>query len=205
MNRFAVVGAFGCVIGFSALAGCAGTQGPLKQPVIFQPATKNLWTVEAGAFHVELVLGEEKQDADGLPPAPSAYRVSYHGASGQREIETKSRYTSAYFEDPYLGKLRPAQVMISDRGDALVIDEMIPNDCCATNNYTYIAVDSEEKLTCTYFELPEERAEPYDGMGDLPRVTGINGEVIRYRYARGKIGSVKVSNLKKIDGPVPPG
>jgi len=37
------------------------------------------------------------------------------------------------------------------------------------------------------------------------RITGVHGQVIDYRYKNGATGTVRVSELKKIPRPVPPG
>jgi hypothetical protein len=216
MNRLAVV--LGWATGFSAIAGCAGSWAPARPPAVFQPTGKNQWAAEDGAYHVELILGVPVNSSgwvsthkEGeLPPAPSTYRVTYHGPAGEQKIETESRYEKNGYAEEHLADSdhgeRSLQVVVSDRGDALVIDEMIPNDRLATNNYTYVAADSQGRLTHTYFELPRTPTE--EGkieLSDLPRITDIKDNVIRYRYHDGTIGSVKIANLKKVDSPVPPG
>lgn len=156
------------------------------------------------------MLGDRKHawpgDDRGVPaPAPSGYRTSYNGPLGEKRIETKSEYSREYVSG-YLRSLGTnLQVIISQEGTDLVIDEKIPNDCCPTNNYTWIAADSSGKLKATYFQLPQMPTPGSPEMGDLPRVTGIRKGILSYRYPEGAQGTVKFSELKKVDRPGPPG
>jgi len=198
-------------LGALHLTSCAPTKA-LSPPAVLQPAGKGIWTAQAGNFHVDLMLRSGENRIEGHPP--SRYAVTYRGPKGEQRLEmetlqrleTESQYTTEYFADSYLGKSRPVQAVVSDNGEALVIDEQIPNDCCATNNYTYIAPDAQGWLTATYFSLDALLKPKGDWeTGQLPRVTGIHGHKISYRYRDGTTGAVKVSALKKIDHPVPPG
>jgi hypothetical protein len=98
-----------------------------------------------------------------------------------------------------------ARVIADPNGEALIIEEDIPNDCAPCKNYLWVNSDSNGNLEGTYFSLPSKST----GNGGIdyhyPKVISLNGDLLKYQYKTGQPITKNVQSIEKADRPTPPG
>lgn len=98
-----------------------------------------------------------------------------------------------------------ARVIADPNGEALIIEEDIPNDCAPCKNYLWVHSDSEGYLQGTYFSLPSKST----GNGGIdyhyPKVISLKGDLLTYQFKTGQPITQNIRSIEKADRPTPPG
>ena len=180
------------------LSGCA-TIIPTSEGA----ATKSEW--KKGDFHVRFQAGPRGQD--GL--TYSFYEITHISVSKQ---EQKLVMGSAHSDWPFVGSgidSRPEdyiRVIADPNSKAILIEEVIPNDCGPCSNYLWIHLDSSSFAVGDYLRLPSKVTGPPEGIDyEYPKVRSLDGDVLRYDYSTGGTVTKRISQIEKSDRPTPPG
>lgn len=89
---------------------------------------------------------------------------------------------------------------------ALIIEEVIPNDCGPCSNYLWVHLDSESYVEGKYLKLPSEVTGPPGGIDyEYPKVRSLHGDVLIYDYSIGGSITKRFDQIEKVDRPTPPG
>ncbi len=84
-------------------------------------------------------------------------------------------------------------------GDAIVIEESIPNDCAPCANYIWVGRDHRGALTHTFLKLPTRAVSQIDF--ENPTVRGIRGSMLTYQFSDGPPVTVDIHSLETADNP----
>lgn len=136
----------------------------------------------------------------------SHYAISRDGGIGRgNSLVMTSAHTSGGFASvtngkPVTGWFR----IVEDRGgNALLIQEIIPNDHSPCSNYLWVYPDKKGNLTGTYLRLPT--APLNDLEYENPEIQTLDGEFIEYRYSDGRTIRQPISGLAREITPQKPG
>ena len=187
----AVIAAAGILL----LSGCA-TQVPPSDSGTDAAAWKTR------AFHVSF---EARSRAAGQT---SVYHVSYTGPGGdRREASMDSAHSAEGFSTVTNG--RPAnwiRVIEASDGDAILIEEDVPNDCAPCSNYLLVRPGPDGSLAGTWLRLPESPGRGTGGIDyEFPKVQKFDRDRITWRYSDGTTVSRRIDEIPAADRPVPPG
>ncbi len=79
------------------------------------------------------------------------------------------------------------KIFVSESGNSILIEEIIPNDCGPCTNYILVQA-LDENLSYEYLALPGN-IKSFAIEGESARVTSITDKDVTYRYADGRGGS----------------
>ncbi|RYD24438.1 MAG: hypothetical protein EOP88_00080 [Verrucomicrobiaceae bacterium] len=136
----------------------------------------------------------------------SHYTITRDGGVGKgNTLVMTSAHTAGGFASVTDGKpVTEWFRIVEDRSaNALLIQEVIPNDHSPCSNYLWVHADPKGNLTGTYLRLPT--APVNDVEYENPMVEILDGEFIEYRYNNGRTIRQPVSGIGKEVTPQKPG
>ena len=155
-----------------------------------------------GGFAIEFHAGPRSANGKAF-----SYYVVSHASDchDSREI-IESAWDSSTSFGPQPPKPKDhIRLIIEPKGDRLLIEEEIPNDCSACKNYILVSRDDLGSMRHTYLRLPEESHPQGRFESELPTVKSLNGKTITYRYSFGEEISVSIDELEASSSPTAPG
>lgn len=179
-----------CVV---TLAGC-GTSNP---PVVDAPVMAK-W--DMASFRVQFRAGEKGVNGK----TNSSYEITH--LTPKDSLVLESAHTIDGFKSVTNSHPKNWIRLIEDsEGNALLIEEEIPNDCGPCSNYLFVSLDSKGHVVGTYLRLPSEKTGEHGGINyEYPKVRSLDGDVLRYEYSSGSVVSKSVDRIEKANEPMSP-
>ncbi len=176
--------------------GCVSTGSPVK------PIGTTTW--QSPAFSVGFCPGTPQPDRQ---ETPSQYkivptRLGTGGSFAVRSAHTRHGFAST--DDPTPSRF--IKVFTDPAAEALLIQEVIPNDCAPCRNYLWVRPADRTTFTCTYLQLPSRALGsrfPVDY--ELPEIVSLQHGQLTYRYTKGASITVPAESLPSAREPTPPG
>lgn len=134
------------------------------------------------------------------------YAISRDGGIGKgNNLVMTSAHTAGGFASVTDGKpVTEWFRIVEDRGgDALLIQEVIPNDHSPCSNYLWIHPDNKGNLIGIYLRLPTSPVNELEY--ENPMVEILDGEFIEYRYTNGRTIRQPISGIVTESIPQKPG
>jgi hypothetical protein len=118
---------------------------------------------------------------------------------------------SAHSEDGFQSVTNPSprdwiRIVEDANGNAILIEEEVPNDVGPCSNYLWVRLDRYGFLRGEYLRLPSASTGSTGGIHyEYPRVRTLSGEMLTYEFTGGERIQKKLHEIEKAERPMPPG
>lgn len=137
----------------------------------------------------------------------SHFRVMKKGGS-RHTLEVASGFRGDDSQQNLGFNKKHVSLVESSDAEHLVIEEYIPNDCWMLKNYILISPSADGSLAHSYLRVPEAPHEGIPGPGGNPpapndpsTVLSIDGEILTFRFANGKISKIALKDIPRAHEP----
>ena len=134
----------------------------------------------------------------------SIYRITHQEAGNILTLNETSAFQGNYDylkDDQVAANLR---ILTDSTGDALLIQETIPNDCGPCDNYLLVR-KSADKLEPRWLRMPTRLTSNAAEFEENPAIKAVTNDTIWLQYGGKKVFKVKIDTLETVPGPYPPG
>jgi hypothetical protein len=183
--------------GLISLVGCKTTV-----PTSLDAPTKLEW--RKGRFDLSFRAGVQGFDHE----SSFFYEITYlDDEQRTQKVVMESAHGVDGFRSANWGDPQKWIRMVEDpNGKALLIEEVIPNDCGPSSNYLFAHLEFNGVLKGVYLQLPSKVTGPPEGINyEYPYVRSLDGDFLTYDYRRGPTVTKCITQIEQTENPTPPG
>ena len=179
------------------LSGCA-PKAALAPVVVNVGATS--WQTDT--FFVNFNAGER---LPGKKHSSSLYEVV--SRTSKKKLFVQSAHSTHGFESASDYPTNYVKIIPDTNGTALLIEEIIPNDCSPCSNYIWIRSNTTSEMEHSYLQLPTTTN---SGVGEpeeeyYPTIISLTNGILKYKFPNGKVTTANAIKIQSLDEPTPPG
>lgn len=165
------------------------------------PISSSSWKSEH--FNVRFI---PREITDGRERSTSRYEITPTRPGTEQLFASSAQTISGFNTVTNPAPSNYIKVFADAHSEALIIQEVIPNDCAPCTNYIWVRPASSTKFTHSYLQLPSRGLDdPASIEYEMPKVVTIRKGQLTYKYSKGKHITVNLDQIPTSSEPTNPG